>query len=378
MKKLCTGIALLLSITGFAQNVGIGETNPAESKLQVKNTDSAVLLIQNTATPNGTKTGLFYKSDGNYSGGIATVKTAPVTYRMGLFTFGGSTASSLIERVSILDGGNVGIGTTNPSAKLDVAGTVKIADGTQGADKVLTSDAAGNATWQSLGSKLGYKYCRQITGGFGTFTIPAGVTEVMVELWGAGSGGVTTSTSVSAAIQGRYFGGTSGGYASTVQTVTPGSGLTYSVGSGSADNVLTSTIADGGSTTVVFASGNIVALGGKGHMANSYEPGASQSGSSTLANFIVLPGNVGSYPTFKTELTSSTEYWKILTAGNGGTAPGLFNYNTQKGATQYFLNGTFLFDNQEPSSSAVLPGSGGGSDDKGNSGGNGMILIWYN
>ena len=200
----------------------------------------------------------------------------------------------------------------------------------------------------------------------------------MVELWGAGSGGVTTSTSVSLAVQGRYFGGTSGGYASTEQTVTPGSGLTYSVGSGSADNVLTSTIADGGSTTVVFASGNIVALGGKGHMANSYEPGASQSGSSTLANFIVLPGNVGSYPTFKTELTSSTEYWKILTAGNGGSAPGLFNYNTQKGATQYFLNGTFLFDNQEPSSSAVLPGSGGGSDDKGNNGGNGMILIWYN
>jgi len=41
----------------------------------------------------------------------------------------------------------VGIGTITPSANLDVVGNVKIADGTQGAGRVLTSDAAGNATW---------------------------------------------------------------------------------------------------------------------------------------------------------------------------------------------------------------------------------------
>ncbi|MCC4213289.1 hypothetical protein [Leeuwenhoekiella parthenopeia] len=38
---------------------------------------------------------------------------------------------------------NVGIGTNNPSTKLHVAGSVKIVDGTQGAGKVLTSDANG-------------------------------------------------------------------------------------------------------------------------------------------------------------------------------------------------------------------------------------------
>ena len=42
---------------------------------------------------------------------------------------------------------NFGIGNNNPTAKLDVAGNVKIADGTQGAGKVLTSDANGLATW---------------------------------------------------------------------------------------------------------------------------------------------------------------------------------------------------------------------------------------
>ncbi|WP_299890116.1 hypothetical protein [uncultured Lacinutrix sp.] len=42
----------------------------------------------------------------------------------------------------------LGNGTNDPSATLDVLGTVKIVDGTQGIAKVLTSDASGNATWQ--------------------------------------------------------------------------------------------------------------------------------------------------------------------------------------------------------------------------------------
>lgn len=45
--------------------------------------------------------------------------------------------------------GNVGIGTTTPTTKLDVNGQVSITDGTEGAGKVLTSDAAGGASWQN-------------------------------------------------------------------------------------------------------------------------------------------------------------------------------------------------------------------------------------
>lgn len=46
--------------------------------------------------------------------------------------------------------GNVGVGTTTPDAKLHVAGTLKIVDGTQGAGKVLTSDANGLTSWQTV------------------------------------------------------------------------------------------------------------------------------------------------------------------------------------------------------------------------------------
>ncbi len=55
--------------------------------------------------------------------------------------------------------GNVGIGVSIPSAKLEINGTFKLTDGTEGVNKVLTSDADGLASWQSapnLNVKFGF------------------------------------------------------------------------------------------------------------------------------------------------------------------------------------------------------------------------------
>lgn len=48
------------------------------------------------------------------------------------------------------DGNNVGVNTITPAAKLHVNGSFALTDGSQGANKVLTSDAAGLASWQTI------------------------------------------------------------------------------------------------------------------------------------------------------------------------------------------------------------------------------------
>lgn len=51
--------------------------------------------------------------------------------------------------LTALPGGNVGIGTGTPGARLEVAGQVKITGGAPGAGKILTSDSTGLASWES-------------------------------------------------------------------------------------------------------------------------------------------------------------------------------------------------------------------------------------
>lgn len=61
-----------------------------------------------------------------------------------------SGSTSLTSSTVYEDGsGNVGFGTTSPTAKVHIADTFRISSGTPGLGKVLTSDALGNATWQA-------------------------------------------------------------------------------------------------------------------------------------------------------------------------------------------------------------------------------------
>jgi hypothetical protein len=155
MKKIVSVICILFSINAVAQNVGVGETSPTETRLQVKRADSALLLLHNSSTGTDVKTGLFFKSGASYSGSIITTgNTGTQTFRMGFSTFGAPTPAGLVERISILDGGNVGIGTTNPTAKLEVNGLLKLSGGSPGAGKFLISDNTGLASWYDLTPNL--------------------------------------------------------------------------------------------------------------------------------------------------------------------------------------------------------------------------------
>jgi hypothetical protein len=64
----------------------------------------------------------------------------------------GNSSVTRANAFTILKNGSVGVGTTTPSAKLEVAGQVKITGGVPGSGKVLTSDADGLASWQTVAS----------------------------------------------------------------------------------------------------------------------------------------------------------------------------------------------------------------------------------
>ncbi|MDD5433766.1 MAG: hypothetical protein PHE77_03910, partial [Candidatus Pacebacteria bacterium] len=84
--------------------------------------------------------------------GYPTIKSTDPNFYLIMDSNGQAAALNWYSADNVIlanGGGKVGIGTIDPGAKLEVAGTVKIVDGTQGAGKVLTSDATGLASWQT-------------------------------------------------------------------------------------------------------------------------------------------------------------------------------------------------------------------------------------
>ena len=261
---------------------------------------------------------------------------------------------------------NVGIGQPNPMEKLDVNGNVNItgtlkANGVAGSNgQVLMSTGTG----LSWGSTLNYRKSMVLTYGSGTWTVPAGVTEVMVELWGGGSGGSINC------------GGSSGGYARTVQTVTPGYGIAYSIGTGGGGGYTTSV--SGGSTQVTFPLGYLQASGGGSvGVGGTMFPGYTASGTTTLTNnYFWLPGNEGKGNTYTYGQKSASVFVEIKYCGAGGAPVGLMNPTPTEGEVVYKENGTTTYNLIQRGGT---PGSGGGAGSTyGNYGGPGLIIIWFN
>lgn len=146
-------------VLGNNVNVAIGNNAPAQ-KLDVVGT--ALFRMGNNANVNSLNQ-LLFSWVGNASG-AATYQHAVKSRHNGGADAGnaidfylwdhGANANTDIgtKPVMTIEGsgnGRVGIGNIAPAASLDVSGTFKLSDGTQGAGKMLTSDAAGNASWQT-------------------------------------------------------------------------------------------------------------------------------------------------------------------------------------------------------------------------------------
>lgn len=249
---------------------------------------------------------------------------------------------------------NVGIGTNSPGVKLEVAGHVKITDGTEGLNKILTSDANGNASWQNPpggGPNGGFSNMQVFpTAGLPTFTVSTGVTKVMIEVWGAGGGGAGSGGSNPAG------GGGGGGYAKGIFNVTPLSVLTITVGAagtgGQASGSSTGNGGSGGTSSVtsILSSVNISATGGAG----GNIAGAGGAGGSSTAPFNITGGS-GFY--------GGTNYISYGGGGANGGSGGSGGANSAGGA-------------------GIAPGGGGGGGyanitATGGAGAPGRVVIWW-
>src|SRR5574343_410893 len=179
-----------------------------------------------------------------------------------------------------------------------------------------------------------------------SFTIPSGITKIMIEVWGAGGGGGNSSVSV----VGTMTSGSGGGYGKEIFSVTPGT--TYSI--------------------VVGAGGTT---------------GGGNGGNSSFGSLISATGGQGG-------LNLGSSFF----LPNGGTSTAAFNITGQAGVLGYSSNsqgavggGSFGSFGGRAGYNGVTAGpgnspGGGGASGSGFStatytpgaiGGNGRVVIWY-
>jgi hypothetical protein len=245
-----------------------------------------------------------------------------------------------------LDAQKVGINKTNPAEALDVNGNINLtgtikANGTTGTSgQVLISTGTG-LTWGSL---FGYKHCQMFyVAGAGSWKVPAGIKEIMVEGWGGGGG------------YGDNVGGSSGSYGRVVETVTAGSTIAFSVGYGGTYRQ------DGGSTSVTLPSGTLNAPGGG-------SPAVPLSGrenfgltplnaAGSMAAFY-MPGNRGTTTRYEYGVKYPGIYTQFTYLASGGAPVGMINGSVNDGNIIYYEGGNQVWAVINSSTPSV-PSSGG-------------------
>ena len=159
-------------------------------------------------------------------------------------------------RLTVTPNGNIGIGTQTPAEKLDVNGSINVsetikANGVAGQPgQVLSLNSSGNITWGDLSE---FKNHRTFTVARWTtnWTVPDGVTRIMIEGWGAGAGGSALG------------GGGGGAYVCGWYPVTAGNVISFYIGGAGAGGVITGEAQSGEATSITTPTGTIYAFGGK-------------------------------------------------------------------------------------------------------------------
>lgn len=271
---------------------------------------------------------------------------------------------------------NVGVGTSSPAEKLDVngninvTGTIKV-NGTDGvAGQALMKNSAGTFSWENIfpyNNVAGFRAGSTTTDNtVYTWTIPANVTKIYVEVWGAGGGGASGG------------GGGGGGYAACQWTVSAGATVNITVGGGGAGAVTAGVDAtDGNSSSITINSLQVVAYGGDGgHSSIGGYPGRYASNSLALMVFgqAGLPGesNTETYGQYNT-----TVFYTAIKYGVGGQGGNTLREQKNGGFSAINNSTAALIKNIYSNAGGEPAGGGGGDYFGGKSGGPGMVVIHY-
>jgi len=149
------GATTAMTIT-TAGNVGIGTSSPT-SKLQISSASAVDTTLQVSNTLSTTKIN-------TYSDGSSSLETTGA-YAQRFFVNGS-------ERMRINSSGQVGIGTTSPTTKLDVLGTILVKAADSSGTAMLLSADTTNANGTSISSTF-------IAGGYGPLKFLTANTEAM-------------------------------------------------------------------------------------------------------------------------------------------------------------------------------------------------------
>ena len=239
--------------------------------------------------------------------------------------------------------GTNGVGITSTVDNGNGTFTIHYSDGTSFTTSNLTGPQGAAGPTGPAGECYFSRMQVYATAGTYTFTIPSGVTKIMVEVWGGGGGGGNGSTATS----GWISSGGAGGYGKEILTVAAGNSYTVIVGSGG-----TSGGGIGGNSS--FGS-LISATGGTGGM--------------SIGTYQIPVGGTSS-ATFN--ISGGQGVWTGTSVGWGAT-----------GAASYGGAGGAGAANGISSTDGCSPGGGGGSGCgtagyiTGGKGGGGRVVVWY-
>ncbi|GAB1415685.1 hypothetical protein MASR2M117_10910 [Paludibacter sp.] len=315
--------------------------------------------------PGGGGGGAYRSSTGTRTGGTGANGQIRLTYVniTGILEIGLGGTSTLSADIA---GGTWSSDDPSIASINKYSGTVKGVS--QGTAEIAYTSPEGLIT--SVNVTVGLPAVKTFTSG-SSYTIPADVTAIKVEVWGGGGRGSTlTSNGVGA-------GGGGGAYSTSVLSVTPNQSYSYSIGSGS------SSTSPGGDTW--FSSSSTVMAKGGSSAANNYNTagaagGAASSGYGTTkydgGNGAIGPntgttrgggggssGGTSSKGNYTNTSTSSTSGGTITGGGSGGDGRNI--------------------NSQGPGNDGEFPGGGGGgayrsgTNQNGGSGANGAVKITY-